>query len=420
MKVIARLVLFAIGTLLLSHYLPEAYHLLVASKRARAPIIFYSCVRQEFLFYRYNEHGMAMVDERGTNYERADFEQLLPLDNYLQLLRDDRLPGEIAGVPLTPEKIRRERINLRVRPETMDTPMVPLYPLLEAENGRVKLEMPDDFMRIHHQVEFVLAASNAVDVAKSAKFTHAVVAAGFAFPPKLIAANATTLKPYDEGYFLVDQAGATYQLRMVRGEPDLKKISEVVPAAAKAQWESLNPKYIQVQELETHEIRCFLVGGDNRPYLVVGNDYRLIPLPVEDYEPSRDNLTIRGDLLNRLITMAREDSLQAVALNRDYTVVRRHHETLPALKDTTAGQLRPVIFPFITNFEADSTNYYGLFFEWGKPLALVVNGVLLLLSLAWLAFRKQLVLRRIPDLAAVAVGGIFGVLLLLLLPRPEK
>ena len=36
MKVIARLVLFAIGTLLLSHYLPEAYHLLVASKRARA------------------------------------------------------------------------------------------------------------------------------------------------------------------------------------------------------------------------------------------------------------------------------------------------------------------------------------------------------------------------------------------------
>ena len=419
MKIIARIVLFVLGTLLLSHYLPEAYRLLVARKNPRPPIILYSCLQKEFLFYRYTGQGVAMVDESGTNYERPDFEKLLPLDNYMQLLRDDNLPKEIDGVTLSPDKIKRERLSLRIRPDMMDMPLVPLYPLLEAENGRVRLEMPNDFMRLGSRVEFVIAASNAVDTAKSEKFTRAFTAAGFVFPPKVVAANSTTLKPYDEGVFLVDNAAATFRLRMVRGEPELKKISEVVPPAARAQWEALKPQFIHVQEVETREIRCYLVGGDNRPYLVVGKDYRLVPLPVENFVPDRDNLSIRGDLLNRLITVVNGDTFQAVALNRNYEVVKRYQESLPTLKDSLAGKVRAVIFPFITDFEDDATNYYGLFIERGGQGALVLNAVLLALCLGWLAFRKKLGARRIPDLVAVGVGGVFGVLLLLLLPKAE-
>jgi hypothetical protein len=353
MKTIARIILLALGVLLLSHYLPEGYRLLIAKRYPRPPIAFYSCVQKNFLFYRYNNDTLTMVDERGTNYERSDFEQLLPLDNYLQLLRDDNLPKAIDGVALVPEKIKRERISLRIRPDMIDSPGVPLYPLLEAESGRVRLEMPDDFMRINSRVEFVIAASNALDAAKSEKFIRAFQTAGFAFPPRLIAGNATTLKPYDEGYFLVDHAGAAFQLRMVHGEPDLKKISEVAPPATKAQWETLNPRFIHVQEVETHEIRCFLISGDNRPWLVVGKDYRLVPLPLDDYEPSRDSLVIRGDLLNRLITAANEDTFQAVALDRDYQVVRRYHESLPNLRNTAVGKVRAILFPFTLDFEDD-------------------------------------------------------------------
>lgn len=417
MKIIARILLLAVGVLLLSHYLPEGYRLLVAKKRPRPPLVFYSCVQKGFLFYRYNDHGMIMVDEAGTNYERTDFEQLLPLDNYLQLLRNESLPKSIDGVDLSPEKIKRERLSLRIRPDMLDTPLVPLYPLLEAENGRVRLEMPNDFMRLNGRVEFVVAASNALDQAKSEKFTRAFAAAGFVFPPRLVAGNSTTLKPYDEGYFIVDHAGDTFQLRMVHGEPELKKISAIVPPAAQAQWAALQPRFIHVQEVDTHEIRAFLIAGDNRPYLVVGKDYRLVPLPFEKFDPSQVNLVIRGDLLNRLLTAATEDSIDAIALNRNYEVVKRYHEAVPTLKNSTAGKVRSIIFPFVLDFEDNSTNYYGFFFAPGIFAALLVNLLLLVASAAWLAFRRQLTVRCLPDLAAVGVGGIFGVVLLLLLPR---
>jgi hypothetical protein len=419
MKIIARILLLATGVLLLAHYVPEGYGLLTAKKQPRPPIIFYSCVKKEFLFYRYDDHGMSMVDEEGTNHERDDFEQLLPLDNYLQLLRDGTLPKSVDGVALTPDKLKRERLSIRVRPDMMDSPAIPLYPLLEAENGRVRLEMPDDFMRLDGRVEFVLAASNSVVADKSERFTRAFAAAGFVFPAKIVAANATTLKPYDEGYFLVDATGSTFHLRQVHGEPELKRISEIVPAAAKAQWEGIKPRYIRVQEVETREIRAFLVGGDNRPYLVTGKDYKLVPLPLTSYEPEKVTLALRGDLLNRLVTATTEDSFDAVALDRNYEVLRRYHEALPTLASTTAGKVRLVVFPFTLDFEDESSDYYGFYFEHGNSLALVVNIILLLGTAGWLAARKQFNLRRIPDLLAIGIGGVFGVILFLMLPKVD-
>jgi hypothetical protein len=419
MKLLARILLVTVSVLLLSHYLPEGYRLLVAKKRLRPPTVFYSAVQKEFLFYRFAERGMTMVDEKGTNYEREDFEKLLPLDNYLQLLRNDALPKSIDGVTLSTEKIKRERLSIRVRPSIMDTPIVPLYPLLEAESGRVRLEMPDDFMRLNGRVEFVVAASNTVNTTKSAKFTQAFAKAGFVFPEKIIAGNPTTMKPYDEGYFLVDQTGAVFHLRQVKGEPELTRIAEIVAPDVKAQWEQLQPKFILVQETDTHEIRAFLIGADNRPYLVIGKDFRLVPLPVENYDPRHDVLVIRGDLLNRLITVASEDSFQAVALNRDYEVVRRYHEAVPTLKTATVGQVRAAIFPFTLDFEDNSSNYYGIYFESGSRTAILINVSLLAVAVSWLALRRQLQASRWLELTAVALGGIYGLVLLFILPKAD-
>ncbi|MDR3456789.1 MAG: DUF4857 domain-containing protein [Verrucomicrobiae bacterium] len=419
MKTIARILFLTVGIFLLAHYLPEGYRLLVAKKRPRPPIVFYSCLQKEFFFYRYSDHGLAMVDERGTNYVREDFEQLLPLDNYLQLLKNGTLPASIDGVDLTVDKLKRERLSLRVRPDLMDSPVIPLYPLLEAESGRVRLAMPDDFMRLSDRVEFVIAASNVVDTAKSDRFTRAFAAAGFLFPAQIIAGNATTLKPYDEGYFLVDKSGATFQLRQVRGEPELKRISAMVAPDAKAQWETLKPKFIMVQEGETHELRAFLIGADDRAYLAVGKDYRLVPLPLDHYEPKHASLALRGDLLNRLVTVTSDEGVEAVALNRNYEVVRRFHESLPDFRESPAGKVRAVIFPFTLSFESDASNFYGCALEFGSRGALLLNVVWLILVSGWFAFRKQLGIRRLPDLVAVGVGGILGVILALILPPAD-
>ena len=226
MKLLARLVLLVVGLLLLGHYLPQGYWLLVAKRWPHGPVVFYSCITKDFLFLRSTNGAMARMDRNGKTYSRAEFETLLPLDNWAQLARDGRMPKSVEGVELSPGKIRYERMSMRIRPDMLDTPEVPLHPLLESESGRVRLETPGDFMRLGNGIAFLSAATNAIETEKSARFAKAFAAARFAFPSTVIAGNPNILKPYDEGYFLVDAAGATFHLLQVRGEPVLRRISE--------------------------------------------------------------------------------------------------------------------------------------------------------------------------------------------------
>jgi hypothetical protein len=416
MKTIARWLLLFTGLLLLAHYLPQGYWLLAAKKR-HVPIVFYSCVEKRFLFYRYGEHNLQYVDVQGKTYDREGFERLLPLDNYMQLLRDGRLPKEIDGVALAPSAIRLARLNLKIKPVALDSPVIPLYPLLEAESGRVRLEMPEDFMRLGSRVEFVDAQTNLLARDKSDQFTQAFAKAGFVFPPTTVGGNPTTLKPYDEGYFLADATGTTFQLRQVRGQPDLHRVADLAATNARAEWQTLKPRYIHVQEQEAKEVRAIVIDPANRALLVIGPDYRLIPIPFKRYDPATMNLVVRGDLLNRLIIVNSDDYLEAVVLNRDYSFVDRYTEDLPRREATPAGKLARAIFPFTVEFDDSNSGYLGFFPAFGSSLAILVNLLCALgLCLWWLA-RRQFRIMRLPDILLVAIGGLYGLLLVAFIPQ---
>jgi hypothetical protein len=416
MKYLARILLFIFGLGLLGHYLPQGYWLL-AAKRQRAPIVFYSCVQKDFLFYRYGANGLQMTDTRGTNYDRDAFETLLPLDNYIQLLRDGKLPDSIDGVPIPPDAIKRARLNFKIRPVLLDNPVAKLNPLIEAQSGRVRLEMPDDFMRLGPGIEFLNAQTNIVEREKSDLFARAFASAGFVFPSRRADGNPTTLKAYDEGYFLVDATGATFQLRQVQGRPELRRIADVAAPEDKALWQVLKPRYVHVQEQDPSQVRAIVIDQTNRAYLVVGKNYKLVPLPLQRYDPGAMTLVLRGDLLNRLITVTGDDYLEAVVLDRDYKFVTRYTENLPRREDGSAGKVARALFPFTLEFDDDSSGYLGFYFGWGSLAALGVNAALLVAVLIWLLASRQLRPSRWPDLAAIGVGGLYGVILSFLLPK---
>jgi len=418
MKLFARITLLLSGLLLLAHYLPAGYWL-VADTQQRAPFVFYSCVSNQFLFNRVVNGELLRTDLHGKIFERDEFESLLPLDNYMQLYKDRRMPKEINGVAVTPEKLRRDRINLRIKPAVLDSPAVALYPLIESDSGRVRLELPDDFMRFGSGIEFIAVQSNAVIAAKSAVYAAAFAAAKFVFPVKLVGGNPSTLKPYDEGYFLVDSQNAIFQLRQVHGEPELHRLTDLVAPEQKPRWAELKPRYLHVQEQDNHEVRVVIVEENGRTHLVVGPDYQLVTLPVLKYDPASMALSVRGDMLNRLVTVNGENSVEAVVLDRNYQLVDRYSEPLGARADRPAGKIAGVLFPFTLDFENDNSGYLGFDLMSGTPAALWLNAGWLLVAVGWFWWRQQSLNRRLPELVAVGLGGIFGLLLIFLLPKAD-
>ncbi len=416
MKHVTRIFLLLTGTLLLAHYLPAGYWL-IADERQRVPTVFYSCVEKRFLFFRSEKGEILRTDADGKTYEREEFEGLLPFDNYMQLYKDGRMPKEIDGVAITPEKLRRERLNVRLKPEAMESPSVKLTPLLESQSGRVRLEMPDDFMRFGKGIEFVDAKSNRVLSDKSARFERAFAVAGFVFPVKCLGGNPSTLKPYDEGYFLVDSAGAVFHLRQVGGEPALRRITDIVASEEKRRWEEIVPRYIHVQEQDNREVRALIIGQDGRAHLVVGKDYRLVTLPFQRYNPATTQLTLRGDLLNRLAVASSADGVEAIAMTRDFELMDRYSESLPARTSRRAGRLAAVLFPFTLDFASETSGYLGFHLAWGDPMAVVLNLVLVAGLAGWWWLRERRLVARFAELTAVMAGGLFGLVIVTLLPR---
>ena len=416
MKLLGRLVLLGTAVLLLSHYLPHFFRLLT-EQRLRAPTVFYSAVEQRFLFSRRLDDATVIVDDTGKRYERAEVERLLPLDSWRQLLSDGRLPREIRGTPLTREALVQGRLTLRFRPFAFDTPGVPLRPVIQTETGRLKLQSPDDFLRLGTAVEFIDARSNRVDTAKSARFAGAFRSAGFVLPATVVGGNPSTMKSYDEGWFLADASGAVFQLRDIDDQPVLDRISDIAAPAERPRWAALKPRQIVVQEQDSRELRAVILDDSNQVHVATGEDYRLTRLPLEQFDPSTTSLSVRGDMLNRVVTLTTSTRLEAVVLDRDYQLVARHVESLPTAADTSAGRLARVIFPFTLEWEDDSSGYLGVHLAHGAPAALGLNALLTALLAGWPALRRQLRPDRPTGLAATSAAGLFGLLSAVLIPR---
>lgn len=418
MKLAARIFLLFTGTLLLAHYLPAGFWL-IADQRQRPPMVFYSCVEKRFLLFRSENGEIRRTDTTGTLYDREDFERLLPLDNYLQLYKEGRMPKEIDGIEITPEKLHRNRVNLRLKPEVLDSPSVALTPLLEAESGRVRLEMPADFMRLGKSIEFISAKSNKAIIEKTAMFQQAFSSAGFVFPVKIAGGNPSTLKPYDEGYYLVDSTDAIFHLRQVGGKPELQRLTDLVDPADQTRWTGLKPRFLHVQEQDNREVRVLIIGHDGDVHAVVGKDYQLVRLPLKHFDPTTMQLTLRGDLINRFVTVSSPAYVETVVLNRSYEFVDRYAETLGTRATRPAGKLAATLFPAALDFEAENSGFLGFRVTIGNLWSRWLNLGWLGLFIGWMFVRGQPLSRRLPELMAVGIGGVFGVIAVLLIPRTE-
>jgi len=416
MKPLARFVWLFTGVVLLAYYLPAGYRL-IAATRTRTPLVFYSAVEKRFLFSRVVDGEVRYVDAAGQIVARDEFERLLPLMNWAQLTKDGRMPREIDGTPLSIETVRRAQFSVRLKPALFDSPLVPLAPLLESGGDRARLEMPPDFLRLGAKVEFLDPAANRVMADKSARFAAAFAAQGFRFPVAFANSNPTNRKPYDEGCFLVDASGAIFQLRQIRGAPELRRLAETVPPAQAAAWRSLRARYIHVQEIDSRELRAMIVDTSGAVHVALGSDYRLVRLPLRSFDPDRSELQLRGDLLHRVVVVESPGRLEAVVLDRNYGEIARHEENLPLWKDQPAGRVARVLFPFTWELRSATSGYLGFNVEWGSLGALGLNALCLA---GWLVAGRRFG-RRPTWLEGIAIGvsGLCGVIAALIAPHAD-
>jgi len=359
--------------------------------------VHYSCISDQFMI---NRGEKEWTDAKGNKCSRDEYERMLPMMFFKQLLASGTMPDSIKGVALEMRAISKEKSFFRLKINEVDAPSPGLYPLFESQSGRAQLELPDDFFRITWRIDFIEASTNKILEEKSQMFSAALFHYGFSFPAKVISGLATQRKSCDEGYLILDSKDQLFHLKMIKGKPFVKKVD--VPDGVKF-------RQISCVDFKNKDFYAYLFSDKNEIYILTQNDYRLIKWPVEGFELSKCDLKIYGDLLNYTVVIEAEDHVKAIALSPDYQVVNTYTENWKTKEQRTEGKIFASLFPAqvsMTNENSKFIRFYftpSVGFNW-----MLFNLLLLAFQVVWLYLRKAKMKNHLADLGIVAVCGIYG------------
>ncbi len=380
----------------------------IAGPPGEEPLVFYSPILGQFIYQRSpGSHRFEYRDEEDREYSRQEFEELLPFVYFRNLERRNLLPVTVAGRLFHLEDIAAERQGLEIRARHLrgHFPQIPLYPLFNTDPETAMMPFPEELFRFTDRgMEFVNADFNRVDPELSLRFTRVLEEAGFVFPATLIAGRPTNLKPFDDGYFIRDASGQLFHLRRERNQPVVHNLGLD---------RTMDIADIVVSEHERCEFRGLIITRKGQILLISWNDYRLIPLPVEGYDPARMDIRLLIDPLYRTLTVSSADVVSAVTMDAAYQPLRRF--TLPRHSLETPGlrRLRDVLFPLMLTVESPWRGRAELRLQRGGlwSLAGIGGGLASLLLLNLVRKRPLLPLSQLIPVALAGLPGLIAVLL---------
>lgn len=397
MTKLSRYILVIVTIMVASIALPELYWM-AFDKPIKTPYVQYSCIIDDFTIHKHSESSY--TDASGRSYTRSEYESFLPLTYSSQLIKEERFPDSIRGVESDLHKFMMTRSFKRIRPIDFQAPQPALFPLFESESSRANLEFPIDFFRIDWRMEFINAQTNTIDEDKSRMFSAALYQKGFQFPAKTIAGIPTTRKSCDEGYLIIDADEQLYHLKLITGQPFIKRVN--LP-------QGLKFKHISCVDFRDKLYYAYLIADDNSVYILTQDYYELIRWPIEGYIAEEQQLRINGDYFNYNVTLTSNAMQKSYAMDKEFNILDSYEYRWTPKEERTIGKISATIFPFEFSLSDNNSKFIRMYPTWPKGMLWIfINLLFVAAQLFLIRQRKAKFFNQIFDLVLVAITGIFG------------
>lgn len=402
-----QLLLIGISIALLAYLLPWLYRFATLSPEAKTFVV-YSRMIDDFAIVNHNADKKLpkYSDLSGRSYTQAEFDSILPMLYYRQLLSDGRLPDTLFGHAVNSKLIAKENFVFRHAPAHINRRNCELYFLLESASSRVDLQMPDDVFRFTKEgIEFVDMTQNKVKREKTALFRKAFTRENVRLPISKISGNPTVRKDYDEGYFFSDTSGRLFHFKQVQGQPYLRHIPL--------------PERLQIAEIFITEFLgrhhfAFLSDTEGGFYALKAPDYSLQRVELNPFFPQSDELVVFGNMLDWTLRLGRRDSIYYTAVDAQSLSTIRTWGQLRKQADCTES-LYAYLFPFELNFTSPKDKYFQPRINNFSCQAIFFN-LLLLITFLGISKRRNTTLLMASGLA-IACLGIFAFIPLIIIRK---
>ena len=401
----SRIILLLSIVLVLSVVIPK-YYWKMFEKKPKVPTYIYSSTVHDFISMNVINKSIHWLDNNGKKIIRREFEQLAPLYYYRTLMYHSLMPDSINGEKVDIEKIKLNTIFTNIKPADIQTSVIQLAPLIESKPDGPKLNMPKDFFRITERMEFINCESNSIEEAPSKLFTKALVKAGFTFPAKNFWGNPSTMKPYDDGYFILDSAGNLFHLLKVHGKPVINKIN--MP-------EGVKPVFISITEIRLREFHAIVVTEKSEVYLISFDHYKFIKLPLEEYNYKTMQFRMNGNIFTRTFTLIDNSSESIIVTNRNYEQIAEKKYRWINKWDTNSGKVFNALFPFTISLTSQDSTFVNFYFTYAGWITLIGIIGSLIFYFFYNIRRKEEKSNCFFDFVLIAFTGLYGLIAVLLI-----
>lgn len=404
----------ALFILILAYFMPKFY-MEIFSKKTTFTQIKYSPIDEDFIkiTVKRNTKDAIFSDLNETKF--FDFETYvskLPFIFYQDTIKLKKIPKRFLIHFQDINRLSKEVKTTRIKPKDINKKIVMLFPLFESKPKYSSLQMPDDLFGFSSNgLLFINANTNMIDDNKSKIYNQALKDKGFTTFFKKAFGNPTTRKPFDEGYFLLDDKNQIFHLKQINSKPFVKKLD----------LQNIAVKYILIQENPTKEYYGFLISQKSEIFLIMYDDYKLIKLPI-DYNFNFDKFIFQTTPINRVVSLQSSDNKDKIyktyLLDLDYNLLKQNIHKVPLTTGFLYEILQEWIFPVEIKISKDIKPYAIFQISNINYKAFMIN--LILAFMFFLIKRKHNLKLAIMLSIIIFIGGIYSVIALMLFKKQLK
>ncbi|MDQ2079240.1 DUF4857 domain-containing protein [Xanthobacteraceae bacterium Astr-EGSB] len=366
--------------------------------------IFFSPVSRTFVFREHlHDHEFRHATREGQELDRRTFQTLLPFIYNRDMEVWGLLPVTIGGRAFDRRALTAERMIFELKPRDLADRRVDIavHPLLESEPGQARLQFPEDIFRFSaDRIEFLNVDTLAVDEETTRIFTDALKELGFAFPPRLVEGRATILKPFDDGYLVVDANGVVFHVKRAQGRPRI--VRTPIPA-------DLAIRSIQIVENAQRRFMGLLLTRDGRLFLIGREDYRLLPMPTQGYDPDTMDYRLIMNPVAPTAAWSNSAGARAAALTPDLTPFDFYARAAPERRRGWGELVVRAFIPFEIRLEARGGDRLEWLFAAGPGSAWALS--LCLAAIIAAADRRRTSRREyFLEIGLTMAAGVFGLI----------
>lgn len=313
------------------------------------PLVLYSSQLKDLVRIDYSDKEYPLTDKKGNRYTTEEFDSLMPLLNYKQLIADNKMPDSIHWMRTDMRMIVSYQISANISAEQVNGPKSMGYPIFESLPKRINEYATDYVFCLNEDLEIYNIATNYYDIEKTNLFKNELLKNKYVFPAKWVIGNTDPHKTYDDGYFTLDAEGKLFHIKCVNGKPFVRNTH----LQNSSGWHSFHP-YGALR----HNIYGILLSNDGRLARVTldaNGAYYAQWLDMPNIDPDNNTIKILGNIIAWNVTVSKPDGQYTYALNA-WSLAMLASDFIPA-QECTWDKINKWIFPLVIQLKQPGSSY---------------------------------------------------------------